>query len=159
MDQARDEIRPIDSSFRRWFASAAIVGILGLQSLGDILRNDRYFPFQWYPMYAGYKQEGERLTVKYTVFATLADDRKIEIEPGKHLQVNFWQFHRNFAGGILKNSYYRPSIYLREIQSHMPAEIVSLEIRNYPMIIARDGPRKVPSEVVKIVPVEDFRGS
>jgi hypothetical protein len=82
-------------------ASLVIIAVLGLQTIGVLVRPGAMgWPFNDYPMYSSSHQEGERILVRYHVFATLADGREIEIEP-EDLGVNHF-FFKKFVRLLLR---------------------------------------------------------
>jgi hypothetical protein len=73
-------------------ATSVIILVLGAQSLALAARWGRVgWPFTDYPMYSRIRQEGDRLSAGYFIYAKTKDGQEIEISP-ENIDLNPWLF-------------------------------------------------------------------
>jgi len=137
----------------RRFVSAVIVVILGLQTTAVLLRTDRSFPFQHYPMYAEPHGEGEHVEVELTVYARFADGLERRLS-ALDVGLPFFLFRRQFVQAILDEKHDKIARFLAPYQDRVGERIVGLRVENYPIIVTRSGPKDAPAATIKTLEIE-----
>ena len=99
--------------------SVGIIGCLFLQGFAVFTKHWRFYssmyPFLYYSMYSRAHYEGERIEVRYLVFAIFEDSTEEEILP-EDLGLNFWKFHQKFREAIVLENQEKLKEFLQPFQ-------------------------------------------
>ena len=140
--------RTIVSAFVAVVLFAQAATILVTATRGGYLR-DRLFPVLEYPMYAPAHYEGERVTASWLLEGVYRDGLTIEITDDM-LKIDIFDWVHTLEGTLDGNPNTTATL-VTLIREHVPnaAQLSELRIKNYPVRLTRNGPQKIPSEVVK----------
>jgi hypothetical protein len=149
--------------------SIVIFVILGVQTLAVVFRsgNGKYWPFIDYPMYSPYHRVGERIDVLRPLFAIYADKSEEQIFP-QDLGLTLFQFEQLVVPAILcaaqkgkkerqsgqcvpQKAEERLKALLNPYEQRHGKHIISLRLEDYPYILTKEGPKKVPAQVLQIL--------
>jgi hypothetical protein len=140
--------RTIVSAFVAVLLFAQAATILVTASRGGYLR-DRLFPVLEYPMYAPAHYEGERVTASWLLEGVYRDGLTIDITDDM-LKIDIFDWVHTLEGTLAGNPNTTATL-VTLIRERVPnaAQLSELRIKNYPVRVTRNGPEKIPSEVVK----------
>ena len=134
--------------------SLGIIGCLSLQGLATFTKHWRFYssmyPFLYYAMYSHAHYEGERIEVRYLVFATFEDSTEKEILP-EDLGLNFWKFHQKFREAIVVEDQKKLQDFMQPFQAKTDKRVVSLRLEHYRLVLRKDGAEPAPPKAIKTV--------
>ena len=149
--------------------SIVIFVILGVQTLAVVFRsgNGKYWPFIDYPMYSWSHREGDRIDVLPPLFAIFADRSEKQIFP-QDLNLTIFQFEELLVSAILcaaqkdkkelqsgqcvpQKAEERLKALLKLYEQRHGKHIISLRLEDYPYILTKEGPKKVPAQALQIL--------
>jgi hypothetical protein len=148
--------------------SIVIFVILGVQTLAVVFRyHIKSWPFTDYPMYSKYHQVGERINVLRPLFAIYADKSEEQIFP-QDLGLTLFQLEQLVVPAILcaaqkdkkerqsgqcvpQKAEERLKALLNPYEQRHGKHIISLRLEDYPYILTKEGPKKVPAQVLQIL--------
>ena len=150
-----------------FLTSIVILVILGVQTLAVVFRfHVKSWPFTDYPMYCSSHQVGERIDVLRPIFATFADKSEKQIFP-KDLGLTVFQFENLLVRAILCAAQDKKELQsggcvpqkaeeqlkalLRPYKQQQGKHIISLRLEDYPYILTKEGPKKVPAQVLQVL--------
>lgn len=140
--------------------SIFVTAVLGAQAAtllvtaqhASFLRS-KMFPILEYPMYAPAHYEGERVTASWLLEGELADGKTVAI-PREQLQVDIFDYV-NIVQSTLQHDRAATDVLTGLVRDHVPGAglLHELRIKNYPVQLTRDGPRRISSEIVMTIPL------
>ena len=138
------------------FISFVILAILGMQTYAVVIRSAWYWPFIDYPMYARSHYEGERVPVKYTINATLSDNKKVSLVH-EDLDLNDWKFNYKFVYPVLRNDVKGMQELIEYYRNRTGKKIVRVEILDSGYRVTRDGLLETGPSVLAEMEAESAR--
>jgi len=132
-------------------AQAATIPVTAMH--GSFLRS-KLFPILEYPMYAPAHYEGERVTASFLLEGVLQDGKIIPITR-EQLGVDIFDYV-DIVQTAMRPEPAAAQTLLDVIHQHIPGadQFQEVRIKSYPMQVTRDGPKPLPSQVMKTIPLE-----
>lgn len=125
----------------------------GLDLVGTRRYGDEHWPIVDYPMYSkALKREGDPISVRRIVEVRYEDGEVVEVA-AEDLGVSFFQF-RAVSYELGYHARPRQMVMDEVIQAAGVdnKEVAAIDVRHYPLIITRDGPKEVPQgELIRSV--------
>jgi hypothetical protein len=127
---------------------------LGVTASGkrSLLRNKLY-PIIEYPMYAPAHYEGERVTATWELQALLSSGETMPISR-EALELTIWDYNR-IVQAFLRGDPRATENFEEVIRTRAPraSEIREVRIISYGVQLGRNGPIKIPSQVVRTIKI------
>ena len=98
-------------------------------------------------MYASPHFAGDAIS-RYAVFGTLQDSTEVPIIP-EDLGIGYWHFRKRFINGLARDNYDEVKAFVHLYQNTRQRRLVSVRLENHPLILAKDGVRSAPPQILK----------
>ena len=144
-------------SYRKILVSAAIVVVLGFQTLasfqltpGPVERSPFLWPFLDYPMYSVTHEAGDTIQ-RPRVYGLFDDSTRVHVEPSD-LGLEFWLFRRGLIFSLVEGDTSRVRLYARRYARRHGRSLDGFRLSHRPVVVRETG-----AEAVDEIHVETMR--
>ena len=142
------------------FVSIFIIGVLSVQFLVSVAKEDWYWPFIDYPMYSGHLyNDGDRIVARLNVYAVHSDGSEVMLQPEDIGTTEFWVYNSSFAAPLLSHEgeegrselASRIVAFVEHYELKSGRQVVELRVEDSAALVTKEGMKPAEPEVLRIL--------